>query len=181
MGGSQLGRTEILFLRSGLIAVALTTFALIGIPAAHAESKPDGSTSAAEAQYGPFTPPTTPAPTAGVQPATGPSSPTAGQPGASAAKPAAKPAKPSTKPLRAHNSAPFKPPAARSSAPVKPQLARARPTQAPGPRSTAQPGKSSALPFTGLALWVPLAIGLVLMAAGVTLRTRGRRGRRSTH
>lgn len=34
---------------------------------------------------------------------------------------------------------------------------------------------SSQLPFTGLALWVPLAIGLMLVAVGLVLRTRGRR------
>jgi hypothetical protein len=34
---------------------------------------------------------------------------------------------------------------------------------------------SSQLPFTGLALWVPLAIGLLLIASGVLLRTRARR------
>jgi hypothetical protein len=33
----------------------------------------------------------------------------------------------------------------------------------------------SQLPFTGLALWVPLAAGLVLIALGLVLRTRGRR------
>jgi hypothetical protein len=35
--------------------------------------------------------------------------------------------------------------------------------------------KPSQLPFTGLALWVPLAIGLALFAFGVTLRTRAKR------
>jgi hypothetical protein len=34
---------------------------------------------------------------------------------------------------------------------------------------------TSQLPFTGLALWVPLAIGLLLIAFGVTLRTRAKR------
>jgi hypothetical protein len=40
---------------------------------------------------------------------------------------------------------------------------------------------SSQLPFTGLALWVPLAIGLVLIGAGVLLRTRARRHGSSAH
>ena len=31
------------------------------------------------------------------------------------------------------------------------------------------------LPFTGLALWVPMALGIGLIAAGLGLRTRGRR------
>jgi hypothetical protein len=35
--------------------------------------------------------------------------------------------------------------------------------------------KTAQLPFTGLALWVPLAIGLVLISFGLVLRTRGRR------
>ncbi len=34
---------------------------------------------------------------------------------------------------------------------------------------------SAQLPFTGLALWVPLAIGLLLISFGLVLRTRGRR------
>ena len=42
--------------------------------------------------------------------------------------------------------------------------------------------KSGQLPFTGLALWIPLAFGLVLIAAGVTLRTKARRrGGPATH
>jgi hypothetical protein len=36
--------------------------------------------------------------------------------------------------------------------------------------------KSGQLPFTGLALWIPLAGGGVLIALGLTLRIRGRRG-----
>lgn len=40
---------------------------------------------------------------------------------------------------------------------------------------------TSQLPFTGLALWVPLAIGLMLIAFGLVLRTRGRRGHRGAH
>jgi hypothetical protein len=42
--------------------------------------------------------------------------------------------------------------------------------QAAAPKVT-----SSQLPFTGLALWVPLAIGLLLVAFGLGLRTRARR------
>ena len=40
---------------------------------------------------------------------------------------------------------------------------------------------SSQLPFTGLALWVPLAIGLLLIGSGVLLRTRARRHGSSAH
>lgn len=39
---------------------------------------------------------------------------------------------------------------------------------------------SSQLPFTGLALWMPLAIGLLLLASGLVLRTRSRRRGPST-
>ncbi len=35
--------------------------------------------------------------------------------------------------------------------------------------------KSGQLPFTGLALWIPLAGGVMLIAFGLVLRTRGRR------
>lgn len=40
-------------------------------------------------------------------------------------------------------------------------------------KTSAKP--STQLPFTGLALWIPLAIGLALIAFGVTLRTRAKR------
>jgi hypothetical protein len=40
-------------------------------------------------------------------------------------------------------------------------------------KTSAKP--SSQLPFTGLALWVPLAVGLALIAFGVTLRTRAKK------
>jgi hypothetical protein len=45
----------------------------------------------------------------------------------------------------------------------------------------AAPASTSQLPFTGLALWVPLAIGLLLIASGVLLRTRARRHGPSAH
>lgn len=40
---------------------------------------------------------------------------------------------------------------------------------------------SSQLPFTGLALWVPLTIGLLLIAFGLVLRTRSRRRHSEAH
>jgi hypothetical protein len=46
-------------------------------------------------------------------------------------------------------------------------------------KTSAKP--SSQLPFTGLALWVPLAIGLMLIAFGVALRTRAKRHGTSAH
>jgi hypothetical protein len=59
---------------------------------------------------------------------------------------------------------------------------KAKAKATPKPAATAQaagqaatkPTKSQ-LPFTGLALWMPLSIGLLLIAFGVALRTRGRR------
>ena len=45
----------------------------------------------------------------------------------------------------------------------------------------AAPAHSSQLPFTGLVLWVPLAIGLLLIGSGVLLRTRARRHGSSAH
>jgi hypothetical protein len=62
----------------------------------------------------------------------------------------------------------FTPPAAK---PHKAAAAGAQKQQAP-PKATAP---SAQLPFTGLALWVPLAIGSLLIALGLILRTRGRR------
>ncbi len=49
-------------------------------------------------------------------------------------------------------------------------------TQAAAPKVT-----SSQLPFTGLTLWVPLAIGLALLAFGLVLRTRARGRGSSAH
>jgi hypothetical protein len=40
---------------------------------------------------------------------------------------------------------------------------------------------SSQLPFTGLALWVPLALGLALIVFGLALRTRVRRRDAGAH
>lgn len=57
---------------------------------------------------------------------------------------------------------------------VKAEATAAAPKAAPAQTS-------SQLPFTGLALWVPLAIGLLLIGAGVLLRTRARRNGSSAH
>ena len=42
-------------------------------------------------------------------------------------------------------------------------------------KQAAPTATSSQLPFTGLALWMPLAIGLLLLATGLVLRTRSRK------
>jgi hypothetical protein len=133
---SPLSRVGLALALSGLIVVALASFGGIGYAsssASHAAKKPAKphvrvvKTSAAHAQYAPFTPPTKPNATF-----TPPSKPTGGAAGTES------------------TSAPFTPPAA-------PQV------------------KSAELPFTGLALWVPLAFGLAIVSIGLVLRTRGRR------
>src|SRR5690242_20721020 len=60
---------------------------------------------------------------------------------------------------------PFKPPATK---PVQ------KPTPKPKPKPKPKPEKET-LPFTGLALWVPVTGGLVLLALGVGLRRSARR------
>jgi hypothetical protein len=70
--------------------------------------------------------------------------------------------------------APFTPP----TKPAKPTTEPGGTTQTGGTAGTeaaAPKAKSAQLPFTGLALWVPLAIGLALVSIGLVLRTRGRR------
>jgi hypothetical protein len=78
--------------------------------------------------------------------------------------------------------APFTPPTAPTAKPKPPAGGTAgapfAPPTAPGAAGAAgatNPVTSSQLPFTGLALWMPLAIGLVLIAFGLALRTRDRR------
>ena len=135
---SPMTRVGLALALSGLIVVALASFGGIGYAsssATHAAKKPAKvvvKTSAAHAQYAPFTPPAKP-----KAPFTPPSQPTGGAAGTES------------------TSAPFTPPAA-------PQV------------------KSAELPFTGLALWVPLAFGLAIVSIGLVLRTRGRR-RDATH
>ncbi len=63
--------------------------------------------------------------------------------------------------------APFTPPKKAAAAGAKAQ-------KPPAPPAAKQPVTTSQLPFTGLALWVPLAIGSLLIAFAL-LRTRGRR------
>jgi hypothetical protein len=65
------------------------------------------------------------------------------------------------------------------------------PKAKPAPKARAQvaaqtktkqaPKPTAQLPFTGLALWIPLAVGLVLIALGLVLRTRGRRHGPAAH
>ena len=55
-----------------------------------------------------------------------------------------------------------------------PKHTQAKPTKS-GVASAPPAKASSQLPFTGLALWIPLAFGLVLIGSGVVLTTRARR------
>jgi len=76
--------------------------------------------------------------------------------------------------------APFTPPK------VKPKPSGSGAAGAAGAAGAKSPNpvakvKSSQLPFTGLALWVPLAIGLLLIALGLVLRTRDRRRGAGAH
>jgi hypothetical protein len=52
--------------------------------------------------------------------------------------------------------------------------------QGQAPEQTA-PATQSQLPFTGLALWIPLAIGLSLIVVGMALRVKSRRRRSAAH
>jgi len=73
--------------------------------------------------------------------------------------------------------APFTPPKAKPTTQVTNETAGA----APATKAVAPEAVSSQLPFTGLALWVPLAIGLLLLAFGLGLRTRARRRDAGAH
>ena len=136
---SPLGRVGLALALSGLIVVALASFGGMGYAssaARHAVKKPavakhaqKPSTSAAQAQYAPFTPPT---------------------------------AKPKLTPPTGET--------------TESGTAAAGTGQSGAPKAT-----SSQLPFTGLALWVPLAIGLMLISLGLVLRTRGRRRQTGAH
>jgi hypothetical protein len=67
-------------------------------------------------------------------------------------------------------------PKATSKAKPQAHAAAAHAEKAAAPKAT-----KAQLPFTGLALWVPLAFGLMLIAFGLVLRTRGRRRDSGAH
>jgi hypothetical protein len=177
---SPRGRVGLALALSGLIVVALASFGGIGYAssaASHLVKKPapvpqhvwivEKPKTAAAAQYGPIAcPPECPAvPLPASTPQTNPSTP-----------PATKPFTPPTaKPKAAVKSAVKA--TVKTKATAKGQgVAAANVQQAAAPKVT-----SSQLPFTGLALWVPLAIGLLLIAFGLVLRTRSRRRHSEAH
>ncbi|HKP17405.1 MAG TPA: hypothetical protein VJT84_02930 [Gaiellaceae bacterium] len=99
---------------------------------------------------------------------------------APAAKPAAKAkakakaavkAKPQAKPKAKPKAKPAPKPTSGNAAAAKTQPAV---QPAPAPQRAPAKVKPAQLPFTGLALWIPLAIGLLLVIVGVALRSRGR-------
>jgi hypothetical protein len=77
-------------------------------------------------------------------------------------------------PYTPKQTAQFDPKVTKAKAAVKAEATAVAPKAAPAQTS-------SQLPFTGLALWVPLAIGLLLIGSGVLLRTRAKRHGSSAH
>jgi hypothetical protein len=148
---------------AGLVIVAVASFGGISYASS---SEP----SAAEQQYGEFTPPatttttttTTTTPTETTAPAATVTTATTPEPNV------------------------FTPPAAKATAKkagVKPKkvVRRAKVSGKAQAGNVAPATTHAQLPFTGLALWVPLAFGLVLIAVGLVLRTRGRRRSSGAH
>jgi cytoskeletal protein RodZ len=65
---------------------------------------------------------------------------------------------------------------------VKPKVVKHHVQTTGQTKSNVAPKVSSGqLPFTGLALWIPLAAGFVLIALGLTLRTKARRRNSPAH
>ena len=190
---SPRGRVGLALALSGLIVVALASFGGIGYAssaASHAVKKAvkkqavpqhvwivEKPRTAAAAQYcppecesttvtTPTPPPKPPTPCPPECPAV--PLPTSTPPQTNAATPpATKPFTPATPKPKAGVEATVKTKV--KTTPKKQGVAVAKVKQA-APKAT-----SSQLPFTGLALWVPLAIGLLLIAFGLVLRTRSRR------
>jgi hypothetical protein len=180
---SPLGRVGLALALSGLIVVALASFGGIGYAsssASHAVKKAvkkqaapqhvwivEKPRTAAAAQYGPIAcPPECPA-----VPISTATPPTSTPPGT---KPFTPPtAKPKANPKSGVESATAK---AKGKGTANKQGVAVAKVQQGAPKAT-----SSQLPFTGVALWVPLAIGLLLIAFGVALRTRSRRRHSEAH
>ena len=171
---SQRGRVGLALALSGLIIVAIASFGGIGYAsssASHAVKKQvvpkhvwivEKPKTAAAAQYGKCPPecPATPLTT------TTPTQTTPSTPPETITPPTAKPK--ATVKVKATAKA-------KAKVTAKKQGVAAANAQA-APKAT-----SSQLPFTGLALWVPLAVGLLLIAFGLVLRTRSRRRHSEAH
>lgn len=199
---SPRGRVGLALALSGLIVVALASFGGIGYASSavsHAVKKAvkkqavpqhvwivEKPTTAAAAQYCPPecaavpVTPSTPPPAKAPTPC----------PPECPAVPLPTSTSPQTNPSTPPATKPFTPPTAKPKATVKTKAkakAKVKATakgqgvavakvQQGAPKAT-----SSQLPFTGLALWVPLTIGLLLIAFGLVLRTRSRRRHSEAH
>jgi hypothetical protein len=177
---SPLGRVGLALALSGLIVVALASFGGIGYAssaASHSVKKQvvpkhdvwivKKAKTAAAAQYGPCPPECAPTVTPPANPpSTTPFTPPTTNPPSTPGK-----------------NAPFTPPTTNPpSTPGKNETNGTNATNSSGGGQAGAPkATSSQLPFTGLALWVPLAIGLMLISLGLVLRTRGRRRHTGAH
>jgi hypothetical protein len=170
---SPLGRVGLALALSGLIVVALASFGGIGYAssaASHSVKKQvvpkhvwivEKPKTAAAAQYGACPPECPPSNTPPVNP------------------PETKPFTPptaNTNPTSTPNTNATNGPTTTNGTNSAGSTAAVGSGQAGAPQTT-----SSQLPFTGLALWVPLAVGLMLISLGLVLRTRGRRRHTSAH
>jgi hypothetical protein len=167
-GRARQGRVGLWLAMTGLVIVSVASFGGISY------ASPDKS--AAEAQYGPSTTPieTTPTPTTTTE------TPTTETPTTTTT--AAAPVQATEAPVT-QETEPFTPPVAAPTAVATPK-AEPKEAQIAGQSTAvnvAPKAKSSQLPFTGLALWVPLAGGLALIAIGLVLRTRSRRPGSTAH
>lgn len=166
---TRAGRAGLVLAFSGLVLVGLASFGGVGyawsaasqavrkVEAAVHVAKPTSvkAPSAAQAEYGPPTfPPPPPAP---------PPPPPPTQPPGGFTPPPAPPPAPPAPPAPPSNPGGVKKP------PAKP------PTGGTQGGTHGAPAKSSQLPFTGLSLWLPVLIGIGLVALGIAIRRRGRR------
>jgi len=195
---SPRGRVGLALALSGLIVVALASFGGLGYAssaASHAVKKAvkkqavpqhvwivEKPRTAAAAQYCPPECPAVPL-TPSTPPPKKPSTPC---PPECPAVPLPASTPPSTPPA----TKPFTPATAKPKATVKATAkakvkatatAKGQGVAAAKAQQAAPKVASSQLPFTGLALWVPLAIGLTLIAFGLILRTRSRRRHSEAH
>ncbi len=155
---TRLGRVGLAIALSGLIVVALASFGGVGYAssaASHAAKKP---TVAKQVRI---------VTKSAAQAQYGPFQP---------------PATPKAEPKATGQAAPvLKPPKAKVTATAAPKATPKAVAAGAAKAEKAPTVTSSQLPFTGLALWIPLAAGLMLIAFGLVLRTRGRRHGSSAH
>jgi hypothetical protein len=184
-GHSRVGRIGLAFAISGLILVVVASFGGISYASSavsHAVKKTSAvqhaanaaAPSAAQAQYGDYTPPTTTTPSnppsggtggnggSGGTGGNGGSGGTGGTSGGSGGTSGGQSSSGGT--------------GTGGTSTVAGGVAGTEASSGVGPAvsASAPAGSSSNLPFTGLALWVPLLVGIGLIATGLVLRMRGR-------